>query len=143
MMSQQLASTTSITTGQKDPKNSEGLSSSVVHLGVLLLTPSWFDVKETKFVIMSSTYFLHGLRTRESHVFSLLFRMRLKSPAKIPFLGGDEVRESEREIQHFFFLFPLHCVWLTHKTIEMIGWFGLFHKSVRSSDPILNHYLCG
>ena len=93
MMSQQLASTTSITTGQNDPKNSKGLSSSAVHLGVLLFTPSWFDVKETKFVIMSSTCFLHGLRTREPHVFSLLFRTRLKYHAKIPFLHGDEVRE--------------------------------------------------
>ena len=62
--------------------------------------------------------------------------MRLKSPAKIPFLGGDEVRESEREIQNLFFLFPLHFVRLTHKIIEMIGWFGLFNKSVRSSDTI-------
>ena len=143
MMSQQLAITTSITTGQNDPKNYEGLSSSVVHPGVPLLSPSWFDVKETKFVIMSSTYFLHGLRTRKPHVLSLLFRMRLKYPAKTQFLEGDEVRESEREIQHFFFLFPLHCVRLTHKTIEMIGWFGLFYTSVRSNDLILNHYLCG
>ena len=92
-MSQQLASTTSITTGQNDPKNFEGLSSSAVHPSVLLLTPSWFDVKETKFVIMSSTYFLHGLRTREAPIFSLLFRTRLKYFANIPFLGGDEVRE--------------------------------------------------
>ena len=97
-MSQQLSDKTSITTGQNDPKNYEGLSSSAVHPGVLLLTPSWFDVKETKFVIMSSTCFLHGPRTREPHVFSLLFSTRLKYPAKIPFLGGDEVRESKREI---------------------------------------------
>ena len=127
MMSQQLSNKTSITTGQNDPKNYEGLSSSAVHPGVLLLTPSWFDVKETKLVIMSSAYFLHGPRTREPHVFSFLFKMRLKSPAKIPFLGGDEMRESEREIQHVFFFHCIACGLHTEK-IEMIGWFGLFHK---------------
>ena len=50
MMSQQLSNKTSITTGQNDPNNFEVLSNSVIHPGVLLLTPSWFDVKETKFL---------------------------------------------------------------------------------------------